>query len=494
MLLDHENRLNLTVQDIACKRIAVLGASGRGKTNTVARLVEQLLPSMPMTIIDPHEDYYGLREKFPTILIAGKGLHTDIDLSVDHAAQLAEYSFNNRLPVILDMLLMDEDEREEMAFAYCMAVWQCAIKASVRLPYGVVLDEAHNFIPEGGKRTPATKEMTRFANEGRKFGFTIVLSTQRSAAISKAVLGNCEMHFLHGVNIINDVKAYHSVLPIDSLREVKKLAYSLDVGEVLFRQGLRMERVHIFKRETFHAGDTPTLDNAPVPIMQQIDAEMLERLKAALNPPKETRTDAAVASTPTVEAELQVAHENAERWHLLAEERAGAMQSQAREIERLTSQLQMMVQQSDTPRENVPMFNAAMLETDSTIVWEKTTTTERAIEHLSTRQTQLQIKQQERERDQVVTRLRGLERAHRRIVKELMSKDDQKVTAIELAKRLDYAEKTVREAGNELHRMGLIRRVSAGIFAGAFGRYAVEQFPMLDASDVFERMLRSVAS
>jgi len=493
VLLDHENRLNLTVQDIACKRIAVLGASGFGKTNTVARLVEQLLPSMPMTIIDPHEDYYGLREQFKNILIAGKGLHTDIALEVRHAPQLAEYSFTNRLPVILDMLLMDEDERAEMVVAYCNALWQCAIKANVRLPYGVVIDEAHNFIPEGGKDTVATKRMKQFASEGRKFGIGMILSTQRSAAISKAVLANCEMLFLHGVSIENDAKAYQSVLPYD-LSETKKIVYALETGEVLFRQGRRVDRVKILKRETFHAGDTPTLDNAPAPIMQQIDAEMLERLKAALNPPKETRTDAAVASTPVAEAELQAAHENAERWHLLAEERAGAMQSQAREIERLTSQLQMMVQQSDTPRENVPMFNAAMLETDSTIVWEKTTTTERAIEHLSTRQTQLQIKQQERERDQVVTRLRGLERAHRRIVKELMSKDDQKVTAIELAKRLDYAEKTVREAGNELHRMGLIRRVSAGIFAGAFGRYAVEQFPMLDASDVFERMLRSVAS
>jgi DNA helicase HerA-like ATPase len=56
--------LELAVADLIGQRIAVLGISGSGKTNTVAVLAEELLLQLPMTIVDIEGEYFGLKEKF----------------------------------------------------------------------------------------------------------------------------------------------------------------------------------------------------------------------------------------------------------------------------------------------------------------------------------------------------------------------------------------------------------------------------------------------
>jgi ABC-type thiamine transport system ATPase subunit len=50
MPIDATHQLHLNIEEILGQRIAVLGISGSGKSNTVAVLAEELLPHIPLTI------------------------------------------------------------------------------------------------------------------------------------------------------------------------------------------------------------------------------------------------------------------------------------------------------------------------------------------------------------------------------------------------------------------------------------------------------------
>lgn len=496
MQLDHANILGLTVQSIAAKRIAVLGASGSGKTNTVARLVEQLLPSMPVTIIDPHEDYYGLRSAFP-ILIAGKGLHVDMPITVESAPALAAYSFTRRLPVILDLLLMSEDERHAIVVAYCEALWQAAISADVRLPYTVVLDEAHNFIPEGGRDSASTKRMRQFASEGRKFGIGMILSTQRAAAISKAVLANCEMLFLHGVQIENDAKAYQSVLPYD-LAETKKIAYDLATGEALFRQGRRVERVTILKRETFHAGDTPTLDGAAVPMLQTIDAALLADLKTALNMPAVTPGEAVVVREDTPETLAALAAEKTENERLRARNlrleldlnaARGELKQAQDHAERLQARLNQKREKPTLPPVQETLIAAG---TNERTVKRTTTTTIEEVEerHVSSLALVRQQNKQTKAFNRLLADLRALTELEASILLVLAGSADS-WSAERIARSLDCSVDWAARLANGLVKTGLVVRPEGQtrVYQGNVHHHLVQQYPALDASELFKRVV-----
>jgi hypothetical protein len=77
------------------------------------------------------------------------------------------------------------------------------------LPTNIVMEEAHNFIKrynEGGEEISAsqlcTESFEKIAREGRKFGLSLTLSSQRPSELSPTVLSQCNTFLLH--RIVND--------------------------------------------------------------------------------------------------------------------------------------------------------------------------------------------------------------------------------------------------------------------------------------------------
>lgn len=78
------------------------------------------------------------------------------------------------------------------------------------LPTVIVLEEAHNFVarrraPDEGIGTPqdhCVATFERIAREGRKFGCSLVISSQRPAELSETVLAQCNTFLLH--RLVND--------------------------------------------------------------------------------------------------------------------------------------------------------------------------------------------------------------------------------------------------------------------------------------------------
>ena len=283
--LDVEDKLGLTVQSFIGQRTAILGSSGGGKTNTLALILEKVLPFMPTVIFDQHDEYWGLCEQYE-ILRVGKSEMSQIKAGPEQAAQIAEISHSKRMSVLVEMLDMSRADRQDFVEFYCAHIWE--LNKRSKLPYGIVLEEAQNFIPEG-RTTPAQEMMKQFALEGRKFGFSIFLSTQRSAEVSKTILAQCGLAFLHGVDIYPDVQAYAGMLPFTAA-ETKKIALNLGVGQCIVKikhdgPARFLHPVKMLKPETFHVGDTPTLDEEAPPL-RAIDGDLLLELQQILAPPK----------------------------------------------------------------------------------------------------------------------------------------------------------------------------------------------------------------
>jgi len=72
------------------------------------------------------------------------------------------------------------------------------------LPTTIVLEEAHTFLREFNNHTSniCLETFERIAREGRKFGLSMVLSSQRPSELSQTVLSQCNTFLLH--RIVND--------------------------------------------------------------------------------------------------------------------------------------------------------------------------------------------------------------------------------------------------------------------------------------------------
>jgi hypothetical protein len=272
--------LELSLEDVLGKFIAILGIRGSGKTNTAAVLLEELLRyNVPLTIVDVDGEYWGLKEKYE-ILVVGKSENVDIEIEVEHSEKIAEFSITRNLPVILDISGYLSEEAYYLLLTYFKRIWDLAGK--YRKPYEIVLEEAHEFIPQGIK-TNLKDVLVRIALRGRKRGLGAVVISQRSARVEKDVLTQAEILFLHKVIHPADLRVYKEIVPLPS-KEVLDIITSLNVGECIFYYSEICKPIQIRKRKTFHAGYTPQLTETKVPQLKAISQEIINSLKKLTKP------------------------------------------------------------------------------------------------------------------------------------------------------------------------------------------------------------------
>ncbi len=221
------------MDDVIGRLIAILGIRGSGKTNTSAVILEELLKyNMPLTIVDIDGEYWGLKEKYE-ILAVGKSENVDVKIEVEHAEYVAEVSISKNVPVILDVSGYLNEKIYKLLFKYFKRIWYLAGK--FRKPYMIILEEAHEFIPQCIK-TDLKEVITRIALRGRKRGLGAVIISQRSAKVEKDVLSQAEILFLHKVVHPADLKVYKEILPLPS-KDVVDMVTALNVGECIFYYG-----------------------------------------------------------------------------------------------------------------------------------------------------------------------------------------------------------------------------------------------------------------
>ncbi|MBA7470350.1 hypothetical protein ES707_05634 [subsurface metagenome] len=88
-----------------------------------------------------------------------------------------------------------------------------------KFPVVLILEEAHNYIPEKRRKetdeeiSVSKKVFERIAREGRKYGLGLVISSQRPSEVSKTVLAQCNSFIVHRLQNPEDQKYISQLVP-----------------------------------------------------------------------------------------------------------------------------------------------------------------------------------------------------------------------------------------------------------------------------------------
>lgn len=275
--MDVSRDLELDLEEIIGQCVAILGIRGSGKSNTAGVIFEELLRHRyPMSIVDIEGEYFGLKEKYE-VLVVGTGDGVEIEIDPDCAGEIAQVSMEENVPVVLDLSGFLSDERTELLKAYLSSLWNLA--GTLRRPYIIGIEEAHEFIPQGVK-TELKEMIARIALRGRKRGLGGIIVSQRSAKVDKDVLSQAGMLFLHRVVHEVDMRVYSELLPWRK-NEVKEIVNSLDTGDCIYVNGDRILPIYVRERETFHAGFTPSLESVKSPELKKVSESIIEAIEKA---------------------------------------------------------------------------------------------------------------------------------------------------------------------------------------------------------------------
>jgi hypothetical protein len=84
-----------------------------------------------------------------------------------------------------------------------------------KFPIVLVLEEAQNYIPERGRNdreSIAKRIFERIAREGRKYGVSLIVSSQRPSELSKTVLSQCNSFIVHRLQNPDDQKYIRGIV------------------------------------------------------------------------------------------------------------------------------------------------------------------------------------------------------------------------------------------------------------------------------------------
>jgi len=304
--------LGVPIESLLGRCVAVLGVRGSGKTNTATVLIEELLnQGIPLTVIDIEDEYWGLLEAYD-MLVVGYTEHCHMAVSPRQAPALARLSVEKGVPIILSFLEHPKDEMFAFLDAYLREIWR--VEAKIRRPYFVVLEEAHEFVPLHGS-TPVSETVERMSLRGRKRGISMVLVSQRSAAVRKNVLTQADAYILHRVTHPTDFAVYRAIVSKPP-EWVRRFLNSAQVGQamVMLDGAWRIARVR--EQRVFHAGFTPGLTGWEGQVNLRNPAALVEIAREAVGSQDE-ELDPREALVQNLSVELQRALEANKR---LAEE------------------------------------------------------------------------------------------------------------------------------------------------------------------------------
>jgi uncharacterized protein len=102
---------------------------------------------------------------------------------------------------------------------------------STRFPISVFADEAHIYLSDGDSATEAAKHSAeRIAKEGRKYGISLTVISQRPREVSSTILSQCNSFLCLRISNPDDQSYVRNLLP-DSVRGIASMFSTLRRGE-----------------------------------------------------------------------------------------------------------------------------------------------------------------------------------------------------------------------------------------------------------------------
>ena len=114
-------------------------------------------------------------------------------------------------------------------------LFDAKIRKELKLPFLILLEEAHNFVPRDGTSSAEGQSIEttkQIAQEGRKFGVGLVIISQRPSRLDETTLSQCNSYII--MRMVNPADQTFVRRVIESLGEEEvRLLPDLEVGEAL---------------------------------------------------------------------------------------------------------------------------------------------------------------------------------------------------------------------------------------------------------------------
>lgn len=252
------------------QHIAVLGKTGSGKTFAAkAVIVEPLLErGRRVGIVDPTDAWWGLRSSrdgkgpgFPVLVLGGD--HGDLPLPAAGGAAVARLLVEQNVNLVASTKHLTVGERTRWFIDFAGTISRLN-----RGPLHLVIDEAHNFAPQGKVPDPDTGRMLHAANTlasgGRSIGVRLTMITQRPQKLHKDTLTSADTLIAMRVLAPHDRQAVEDWIKgcgdISTGKEVLNSLAGLARGEgwVWYPEGGHLRRAKFPGIRTFDSSATPT--------------------------------------------------------------------------------------------------------------------------------------------------------------------------------------------------------------------------------------------
>lgn len=119
-------------------------------------------------------------------------------------------------------------------FAFHYSKLRHEVDAVNDIPFMLVCEEAHNYIPRNGgaEYNAAKHSIERIAKEGRKYGLNLMVVSQRPSEVSETIFSQCNNFVVLKLTNINDQNCIKNLLP-DNNSSLVDILPTLSTGECL---------------------------------------------------------------------------------------------------------------------------------------------------------------------------------------------------------------------------------------------------------------------
>ena len=173
----------------------------------------------------------------------------------------------------------------------CATVGRVLLEARERLqasqrysnPWVLVLEEAHNYARparQGEDRGQALsrKAFERVAKEGRKFGLSLIVASQRPSEISPTIISQCANFFSHRLQNPDDIDHFKRIIPRQAQRLLDQVTVLASGEAIVFGSAVHVPtrvQIKLPKQQPWSATAAPFADwvkNELFPLAEVLDA------------------------------------------------------------------------------------------------------------------------------------------------------------------------------------------------------------------------------
>jgi len=177
-----------------------------------------------------------LNDRRYDLIFKPKTYNTSASMDALFRKLLGEEVSKRKKIVVLDLSPVPFDVRGylislTLRCLFDFSYWHSCLKGS-RFPMSIFADEAHIYLSDAGSNQAPRESAERIAKEGRKYGISLTVISQRPREMSSTILSQCGSFLCLRISNPDDQSYVRNLLP-DSVRGITSMFASLRRGEAI---------------------------------------------------------------------------------------------------------------------------------------------------------------------------------------------------------------------------------------------------------------------